>query len=600
LQRTLERVPVEARLEAKLKSGIIQSRRSRKDMKRVVSKVLAKNIEALLGVAGRKLEKRFVAAAMDAENAQLNVLREIVHVARDTEIGRRYHFDEIQTHGDYIRNVPVMDYEDLRPLVDRHVAGETDVLFSGKPMLYTRTSGTTAKPKLIPISEYNFNKTIKKRGTLWLYGIAKQFPGVFSGKDFSLVSPAEDGFTADGVPFGALSGLMYKNIPEFVERVHSIPYEVICIRDFTARAYTLLRFGVPQNVTGVFTGNPSTLVNLAVKADEWKADLIRDIADGTLRTDIDIEPEIRNIITPLFQPAKKRALQLEKLAAAHDRFLPRLYWPRLRVIHTWTNCNCRLVIPELKEWYQDTPVLDFGYIASEITATDLVDARNNGSKLALLSAFYEFSPEEEGDEPKTFLMAHQLEAGKKYYIYVTTYSGLYRYNMNDVIEVVDKFHQAPVMHFLYKGHGVTSIQGEKLSESQLIEAMQRTSQSTGIDYGFFVAYANGQTATYEVYVELKTTESASEFRRFAAVLDRMLCDVNIEYESKRKTERLKPACVIPLIQDAFTAYRAMRLEEGAFEGQLKWLHLSADRTIQKRMQKLMAHTPFPECQRKGA
>lgn len=566
----------------------------------MVSKVLAKNIEPLLAVAGKRLEKKYIAAAQNAEQAQLNVLNEIIGVAKDTEIGRRFHFETVNTHADYMRQVPVMDYEDLRPYVDRHVAGEQDVLFPGKPLIYTRTSGTTAKPKLIPISEYNFEKTIKNRGKLWLYGIAKQFPGVFEGKDFSLVSPAEDGYTADGIPFGALSGFIYKNIPEFIQRVHSIPYEVICIKDFHARAYTLLRFGVPQNVTGVFTGNPSTLVNLATKADEWKEDLIRDIADGTLRANLDIEPEIRKSITPLFEPAQKRAMQLEKIAGASERFLPKAYWPKLKVVHTWTNGNCRLVIPELKQWFEDIPILDFGYIASEITATDLVDAKNNGSRLALLSAFYEFSPEEEGDSPRTFLMAHQLEQGRKYYIYVTTYSGLYRYNMNDVIEVVDMFHQAPVFHFLYKGHGVTSIQGEKLSESQLIEAMQRTGKHTGVDYGFFVAFANAARSTYEVYVELKNTDSISDQRRFNAILEKMLCDVNIEYEAKRKTERLRPVCIIPLVEDAFVKYRAMRLAEGAFEGQLKWLHLSADPTVYDRMQKLVADPDISECRQKGA
>lgn len=532
------------------------------------------------------MEKKYILAAKDAEAAQLAILKEILEFAKDTEIGKRFDFAAIHSHDAYRQKVPVMDYEDLRPYVDRHVAGEQDVLFPGKPMLYTRTSGTTAMPKLIPITEFNFDRTIKNRGKLWLYGLSKQFPGVFDGKDFSMVSPAEDGLTEDGVPFGALSGLMYQNIPEFVQRVHSFPYDVVCIKDFTARSYTLLRFGVPQNITAIFTGNPSTVLNLATKADEWKTELIRDIADGTLRSDIDIEPEIRQKITPFFQPAKKRAAVLEKMVQSAPRFLPHMYWPNLKLIHTWTNGNCRLVIPDLMEWFGEIPILDFGYIASEITATDLIDAKTNGSKLALLSAFYEFSPIDEGDSPTTFLMAHQLEPGKRYYIYVTTYSGLYRYNMNDVIEVIELFYQAPVIRFLYKGHGVTSIQGEKLSEAQLIEAMQNTSKETGIDYGFFVAYANTDSATYEVYVELKGNGTNTEQERFAQILDTHLCQVNIEYDAKRKSERLRPPMVVPLVEDAFVKYRAIRLEEGAFEGQLKWLHLSADQAVQQKMKKL--------------
>lgn len=575
-----------------MKSGIIESSRN---FKGLINRVLAKNITRILAIPGKKLEKKYIDAAKDTECAQLNVLREILAYAKDSEFGKRFDFAAIDSHEQYCHNVPIMDYEDLRPFVDRHIAGEQNVLFPGKPMLYTRTSGTTAEPKLIPITDYNFERTIRNRGKLWLYGLSQQYPGVFDGKDFTLVSPAEDGYTDDGVPFGALSGLMYKNIPEFVKRVHTIPYDVICIKDFTARAYTLLRFGVPQDVTCVFTGNPSTVVNLAEKADKWKEELIRDVADGTLRADIEIEPHIRRKVEALLEPAKHRAAQLAQLAGATPRLLPTDYWPNLKLVHTWTNGNCRLVIPELKEWFGQTPILDFGYIASEITATDLIDPKTNGSKLALRSGFYEFSSLDEGDAPRNFLMAHELEVGKKYYIYVTTYSGLYRYNMNDVIEVVDSYFQAPIIRFLYKGHGITSIQGEKLSESQLIEAVQRASKETGLRYGFFVAYADMPKSRYELYVELSGQQSMGAYAQFASSVDAHLCDVNIEYESKRSSQRLRPVKGIPLVSDAFLHFRSMRLDEGAFEGQLKWLHLSADKAMQARMKKLVCPSSALPC-----
>jgi hypothetical protein len=92
--------------------------------------------------------------------------------------------------------------------------------------MYNQSSGTTALPKLIPVTPYNFQRTIKDRGKLWLYGLMKQFPSLYSGKDLSVVSPAVEGHTADGTPFGSLSGLMYNNIPNFMKRVHTVPYSV--------------------------------------------------------------------------------------------------------------------------------------------------------------------------------------------------------------------------------------------------------------------------------------------------------------------------------------------------------------------------------------
>ena len=556
------------------------------------NRLLARNVDRVLAIPGRRLYNRYLRASSNVEQAQLSVLREILNYASDTVIGKKYGFSHIRSYADYLAAVPVMDYEDHRPFVDRHVAGEENVLFPGKPMMYTRTSGTTAAPKLIPITPFNFERTIRNRGKLWLYGLSRQFNGIYDGKDFTLVSPSVDGHTADGVPFGALSGMIYQNIPGFVKLVHTIPYEIICIRDYTARAYALLRFGVPSNVTAVFTGNPSTVLNLAIKADEWKERLIRDVHDGTIDEEFAIEPHIRATARAMLMPAPDRAAQLARMAEARGRLMPTDYWPDLKLVHTWTNGNCALVLPKLREWYPETiPVLDFGYIASEINATDLIDAETNGSHLAILSAFFEFSPLEEGEAPRTFLMAHQLEAGRRYYIYVTTYSGLYRYNMYDVIEVVKHFNGVPIFRFLYKSNGITSLQGEKLSERQFIDAMQAASAATGASVGFFAGCAHHAENRYDVFAELPGTLSAEQRDGFVTALDHSLCAFNIEYAAKRSSERLHMPRLIPLVDNAFQRFRALRLEEGAFEGQLKWIHLSDSKTVRERMQKLVRTQP---------
>ena len=571
-------------MESGIKDGV-------SGIKGALNRALASRVETILKIPGSKLYKKYVRAVADVEQSQAAVLDEVIRYANDTVFGKEHGFDKIRSYQDFVENVPIRTYEEHRPYVERHIRGEEGVLFPGKPLMYTRSSGTTAESKMIPITPFNFERTIKNRGKLWLYGLSRSFPGVYAGKDFTLVSPAEEGQTEDGTPYGSLSGVVYQNIPEFMKLVHTVPYSAITISDYDAKAYTLLRFGLPSDVSVILTGNPATVVNLAARADAWKEELIRDIRDGTLKSDLDLEPEIRAEAEARLVPAPERAAELDRLAGASDRLRPADYWPNLRLVHTWKNGNTRLVIPKLRPWLnEDTPILDFGYLASEITATDLIDPQTDGSLLSVQAGFYEFSRLEQGDSPTEFLLAHQLKQGERYFVYVTTFSGLYRYDINDVVEVVGHFHEAPILRFLYKGKGITNIQGEKVSEEQLIEAVARAGEATGISAEFFVGFADPETSRYTLYAELAGQDPGARKKRFAAAVDDALCKVNIEYEAKRSSDRLKPLAVENLGPDAFARYRMLRLEEGAHEGQLKWLNLSSTEATRARMRKLMGQT----------
>ena len=561
-------------------------------IKGAVDKLLARNLESILKIPGRKLYKSYERATRDVAAAQTAVRNDIMRYAEETVFGREHGFPEIRNQAKFQRRVPIRDYEGHRPYVDRHAAGERDVLFPGKPMMYSRSSGTTAAPKLIPITPYNFERTIKNRGKLWLYGLMRSYPGIYRGKSYSVVSPAEEGRTEDGTPYGSLSGVIRQNIPSFMALTHAAPYETTLIPDYEKRTYVQLRFGVPSDVTLVLTGNPSTVLNFVTRADEWKEDLIRDVRDGTLSREVEIDSKTRAVLEARLEPAPERAAELDRLAERNDRLRPADYWPRLGLVHTWTQGNCALVVPEIRPWFrEETPILDFGYIASEIMATDVVDPRTQGSLLQVQSGFYEFSRFSEGDDPdREMLLAHQLEVKERYYVYVTTFSGLYRYDMNDVLEVVGRFNQAPILRFLFKGKGITNMQGEKLSEQQMIEAVQRGAERAGVRHDFFVGYADLDRKQYRLYIELLDEDSPARRDELARAVDEALREVNVEYDAKRGSDRLVPLEVIPLRPDSFTEYRKIRLAEGAHEGQMKWLNLSDSARTREHMERLALKT----------
>ena len=557
-------------------------------IKHMVNGMLARNLERVLAIPGGKLYKRYVAATQDVEATQRALLQDIIDYAKDTVFGREHDFASLESYEDFRTAVPIRDFEGHRGWVDRHTKGEEGVLFPGKPMMYVQSSGTTALPKLIPFTPFNFERSIKTRGKLWLHGLSRHYPGVYAGKDFTIVSPAVDGHTEDGTPFGAISGVMYKNIPEFLKLCHTLPYEVMTIHDYEAKSYTLIRMGVPADVSIVLTPNPATIRNLVEKADSEKEDLIRDIRDGTFKKDLNLEPEIRKDLEARLEPSPARASELEKYAEERGRLEPRDYWPNLALVHCWKCGNTGLVVDKIKPWFrEDQPILEFGYVASEIAATDLLDPATDGSLLAVQNGFYEFLPIEEEDstEPR-FLMAHELEEGSRYYIYVTTFSGLYRYDMNDVIECVGHFNDAPILKFQYKGKGITNLQGEKFSEQQMIEAVKRAAEETEAQHEFFVGYADNDELRYKLYIEMLEDYSEQQLAEFAAATDKAMQQVNVEYESKRHTDRLGPLVLVPLKRDAFNCYRDMRREQGTHDGQLKWMQLTSVPSVHEAVSSL--------------
>src|SRR5205807_1860490 len=129
---------------------------------------------------------------------------------------------------------------------------------------------------------------------------------------------------------------------------------------------------------------------------------------------------------------------------------------------------------------------DFGYMASEGRgSTPLVNA-GSGGVLSVTSHFFEFLPEEQrDDEGAEFLTADQLQPNHEYYVFLTTSSGLYRYDINDVVRVVDFYHHTPVIEFVRKGQGISSITGEKLTESQVTGAVLEVVKRYGFDIQHF-------------------------------------------------------------------------------------------------------------------
>jgi hypothetical protein len=210
-------------------------------------------------------------------------------------------------------------------------------------------------------------------------------------------------------------------------------------------------------------------------------------------------------------------------------------------------------------------------------ATPLVNSGAAGV-LNVTSHFFEFVPADQRDrDDAEFLTAEALESDQAYYVYLTTSAGLYRYDINDLVRVVDYYRHTPVIQFVRKGQGISSITGEKLTEAQVTAALLDVVEGGGYDVDHVTACVEwGEPPCYALYCEPARPWPEDRCRDFVSAIDRALSVRNIEYEAKRTSRRLGMPVLKQVAAGSFTALRQRRVAAGAPEAQVKIPHLSTD------------------------
>lgn len=530
-----------------------------------------------LTIAGKKELKVLQNAATNCKATEYKTLRQILQYAKNTQWGKAHNFatilkaktlDELYTL--YKENNPIVDYEDIRPIIDRQKEGEENLLHPGLPIMYAMTSGTTAQPKWIPITKTYCNKVYKKMSRLWLYTFIIHRPKVFFGKCLSIVGKTIEGYATCGTVCGNVSGLTRDDCPKFIRKIHSSPSIVFGIADYKARYYVLMRTAIEQDVTCLITANPSTVVEMQNNVNEFFEDYIKDIENGTLNKDLNIEPEIREKLEKLYKPNPKRANQLRTLKGKYHTVLPRNYWPNFQALTTWKCGNTAVYLNKFSQSFpSNTLHQEFGYFASECRFGLVLNGKDDTVPFVHFH-FFEFTPANEiGQDTQHYLQLHELEVGKRYCVYITTFSGLYRYKMNDIVECTNMYDTIPTLQFIQKTAGIISITGEKLHERQFIEAVENACKKTSIMLNFYIGFADILNSVYHFYFELKNASDIEKANELCLQVDLQLKSLNIEYKAKRDSLRLKQPKFHILQENSFELYKQKCLKDGARDGQFK-------------------------------
>ncbi len=541
----------------------------------------------ILKMGTRRSAVKFERATKKPTETQREKLRSIIRKNQDTEYGKRYGFDSIVTVSDYQRQVPVVKYEDISDDVDKVVEGKKNVLTAETPVMFAQTSGTTGKPKYIPITPTCRRRQHGDVARTWVYNLLMDHPDFASGKIVSLVSPAIEGYTESGIPFGSTSGSIYRDMPAIIHKAYAIPYEAFEISNYQAKYYAIMRLGLEQSVSLICSANPSSILKMCEKANEFSEDIIRDIHDGTLSDEYEIDTNVRKHLAKSLKPNPERSDFLEKIRSRRNGILkPADYWPRLSLIACWKGGTVGHYLEKFPRWFdpdgvRQIPVRDWGYLASEVRGSIPISDEGSAGILTIATNFFEFVEVEDlisnpqSPSSWTFMTTEHLEDGKEYYIFITTTGGLYRYDMNDIVRVEGYHNSTPQIVFVRKGRGMTNITGEKVSVDQIIDAIGYASEKTNAIASHFKAEADAEQSRYVFRVEFIESISEELGRDFLISLDEYLKSINIEYKAKRDSMRLARPVLHVMREGWYEHGRRQLVENGSRTFQIKTQVLSA-------------------------
>ncbi len=204
----------------------------------------------------KQIQRKINKWAKNPIKTQDKVFKNLIADAATTQFGKDHDFISINSYEDFVKRVPIRDYEALKPYIEKVVAGEKDILWKGKPIYFAKTSGTTSGSKYIPITKESMpNHTEAARNAILLYVAETGKTSFVNGKMIFLQgSPVLE--EQNGIKLGRLSGIVAHYIPKYLQKNRMPSWETNCIEDWETKVNAIVEETVNENMT-IISGIPS-------------------------------------------------------------------------------------------------------------------------------------------------------------------------------------------------------------------------------------------------------------------------------------------------------------------------------------------------------
>ena len=274
-------------------------------------------IYSVMRKRGKKALKKFEDACEIADTYTEELLMRLINDAKDSEYGKKYHFDQIHSIEDYKRLVPISQYDDYEPYIMKMYKENVDDQLTGRHCIqFALTSGSTGLPKLIPVvqdvidlySDMGCSRTFAL-GSRYLKEHNKKFPYY---KCLNLIEVTD--YSSDkGKKMGAISETALERIKPFFKYVSTSPDEIIFPKEKIDLKYLKLLFALrEENICFIASAFTTVVADLFVYLSEHWESLVEDIKNGTISKNIEMSAELRKTLTAKLRPDPKRANELKK------------------------------------------------------------------------------------------------------------------------------------------------------------------------------------------------------------------------------------------------------------------------------------------------
>ena len=381
---------------------------------------------------------------------------------------------------------------------------------------------------------------------------------------------------ADGRPCGVRSGIYLQSAMAagmLDTSVYTAPPDIMFPQTITDMLYPKVRYALAnENITaihGVFIHRAAGL--LAYIERNFDA-FIYDIRNGTVGEGFRMSDNIRSKLSGRFAPDPARADCLASLAGNDlaDGMLLKI-WPELRYIRCINGGQFSVYGDSAAKYVKGVPIHSYIYAASESGIGVSPGMDMPGEYVLIPDVCYtEFLPEDDDGKGTDGLTIGEIETGKRYEIVITTLSGLYRYRIGDIIEVIGRYGEAPIIKVCYRRGLVMNIADERMNLSQLEPAVMLFEEKTGIStlQYCFSGEMHDASPRYVLYIE----GFPADIQNAGKILDECLCRFGVNYKNERSIGSLGMPVVKALRTGSFAEYYA-RYRDGKRNDQLKPLRI---------------------------
>jgi hypothetical protein len=466
--------------------------------------------------------------AQNPVETQQNVFRQLITQAQHTAFGKDHHFDAIHFHADFVKHVPIRDYEQLKPYVDRVVQGEEHVLWKGKPLYFAKTSGTTSGAKYIPLTKESMPFHIQAARNAILSYIHETGKADFVDGKMIFLQGSPELESKNGIQLGRLSGIVAHYVPKYLQRNRLPSWETNCIDDWETKVDAIVQETITQNMT-VISGIPSWVQMYFEKLVQVSGKPI-----GTL--------------FPHFNLFIYGGVNYEPYRAKFEQLMGR-------------KVDSIELFPASE-----------GFFAYQ-------DSQTEKGMLLLLNSgiFYEFVKVDEFFNPNpTRYTIGEVELGVNYVLLLSTNAGLWAYNIGDTVQFTCLQPYRVIVSGRLK-HFISAF-GEHVIGKEVEEALRQAVEGTSVRINEFTVAPQITPREGLPYHEwlIEFEQVPENLNEFALKIDYAMRQQNVYYDDLIAGNVLRTVVITPVAPNGFQTYMK---SIGKLGGQNKLPRLSNDRSI---------------------